>query len=161
MHRSLASIAAATAALLALSAAPAFAGAAENAFLSKLAGNWSGSGRITGSQPSAVSCKLQLKPSGARLNFTGRCDALDLGAQSFSGSLTYNDAAKRYEARSSSGGTAIGVKKGNAVSFTTKMRTIAGSGTTVMNLTTSRIGIDFSLTSPDGGTSKSHITFVK
>jgi len=160
MYRSLASIVAAAAALVALGAAPAFAGAAENAFLSKLAGNWSGSGRITGAQAGTVSCKLEMKPSGAHLNFTGRCNAEDIGGQSFSGSLAYNDAARRYEARSS-GGTAIGVKKGGGVSFTTRMRTIAGSGTTVMNLTTSRIAIDFNLTDPDGGTSKSHIVFTK
>jgi hypothetical protein len=159
MHRSLASIAV-TAALVAFSAAPAFAGAAENAFLSKLAGTWSGSGKVTGAQAGAVDCKLELKPSGARLNFSGRCNAQDLGSQSFSGSMTYNDATKHYEARSS-GGTAIGVKKGGGVMFTTKMNTIAGSGTTVMSLTASRITIDFNLTDPDGGKSKSHIIFSK
>jgi hypothetical protein len=160
MHRSLASIAAAALALVALSAAPAFAGPAENAFLSKLAGNWSGSGKLTGTQAGAVSCKLELKPNGARLNFTGRCDAQDLGAQSFSGSMTYNDAARRYEARSSSG-TAIGVKKGNSVMFTTRMNTIAGTGSTVMSLTASRITIDFNLTDPQRGKSKAHIVFSK
>ncbi len=159
MHRSLASLAAAAATLVALSVAPAFAGPAENAFLTRLAGSWSGGGKVTGAQAGAVACKLQLKPSGALLNFTGRCNAADLGSQSFSGSLTYNDAAKRYEARSS-GGTAIGVKRGSAVMFTSKMNTIAGTGTTVMSLGASRISIDFNLAGQDGA-SKAHIVFSK
>ena len=161
MHRSLLAVFAVTSSLC-LAALPAAAGPTENAFLSKLAGNWVGSGSITGGQNGPVSCKLAFKPNGAKLTFSGRCKVEDVGSQSFSGNITYNNATKQYEARSSSSDVSIGVKRGNSVVFTTKIKNIAGTGNSVMTVAANRISIDVDLVEKrSGDQSKSHVVFSK
>ena len=142
------------------SAVPAFAGPAETAFLAKLAGVWSGSGKITGGETGDVSCKLTFRGTD-KINFSGVCDAGDFGPQNYSGVLTYNDKAKQYQARSN-GQTVAGVKSGGTVVFTSKMKSIAGVGNSVMKLSASAIVIDVDLVRTDNGDKlKSHLSFKK
>lgn len=126
---------------LALGPLPAMAGPAEDAFLAKLVGSWSGSGALTGAETGTLNCTLAVKSGRKGIAFSGRCKAQDLGAQSFSGIISYNEAERRYEA-AGNGEVSIGVKSGSAVTFTSKIRNIAGSGTSVMKVTTSKITID-------------------
>src|SRR5690242_7207988 len=115
------------AALLAiLPAAPAFAGQAEADFLSRLAGSWSGKGRLVGAEAGPISCRLVLKSSGPRINYTGRCSVQDMGGQGFSGAIAYNDATHHYEV-SSPNGMVVGVRRGNSIIFTTKSTSLSGS----------------------------------
>ena len=93
MHLGTRLLGAAFAALLLVPAtAPAIAGPNETAFLERLVGTWKGTGKISGPEGGNVSCRLTFKPSGARLNYSGRC-ALSggSGAQSFTGSIRFND----------------------------------------------------------------------
>ena len=150
----------AAAAALALVASPVLAGPAETAFLSKLPGTWTGGGALTGGDGGAVKCTLTLKGTD-KISFSGTCDAGSYGPQTYSGALTYNDKAKQYQARSN-GETVVGVKSGNSIVFKSKMKTIAGTGDSVMKLSANTIVIDVDLTRADtGDRMKSHITFTK
>ncbi|MEP7240537.1 MAG: hypothetical protein ABI697_06600 [Devosia sp.] len=148
---------AATTALLAI--APSYAGPNETAFLNRLAGTFSGNGRLSGGENGPISCKLVLKPNAGKLNYTGRCTVQDLGGQGFSGSVTYNDATKHYEARSAAG-TVIGVRRGSSLVFTTKSTRMGGSTYSTMSISPSRITIDFTLVR-QGEKTTSHVTFSK
>lgn len=145
---------------LALCASPAPAGPADQAFLAKLAGTWTGAGTITGDEKGSVDCKLTL--SGAdKVNFRGLCDAGKFGPQDYSGVLTYDEKTGKYLARSN-GQTVVGVKSGNSVVFTSKMKTMAGTGNSIMKLSTSTISIDVDLVRSDTGEKlKSHLNFKK
>lgn len=148
------------AAALAASALPAVAGPAESAFLAKLPGTWTGSGTIVGAEQGSVDCTLTLKGAD-KISFTGTCNAGQFGPQTYSGALTYSDTARQYQARSN-GETVVGTKSGNAVVFKTKMKTIAGTGDTVMKLSATSIVIDVDMVRADTGEKlKSHITFKK
>jgi hypothetical protein len=137
---------------------PALADVAEDAFLAKLVGDWTGTGSVTGSRNADLECKLTFKQTGARLKYSGRCDAEDLGGRSFSGTLYYNDKEKRYEAKAS-GTTTIGVKKGASVVFVTKISGLAGKGLSTMTVSATRMVIDFDIAQSSGETIKSHVTF--
>jgi hypothetical protein len=149
-------------AALAAFAAPVLGGPAETAFLTKLAGTWNGKGQLTGAQSGPIACKLVFKAaSGGKVNYTGRCNVEDLGAQSFSGTLAYNDKKKAYEGRSSSF-TIPGVKRGSSVVFTSKSNSLVGRTYSVMTVSASRITIDFSIVDAKGGEkTTSHITFTR
>jgi hypothetical protein len=150
----------AAAAALAFVAAPALAGPAETAFLSKLPGTWTGAGTITGGDGGAVKCKQTLKGSD-KISFSGTCDAGNYGPQTYSGALTYSDAARQYQARSN-GETVVGTRSGSSVVFKSRMKTLAGTGDSVMKLSASAIVIDVDITRSDtGDRMKSHITFTK
>lgn len=140
-------------------ALPAYAGTAETAFLGKLTGAWTGSGTATGANAGPITCNLTFRPTDAGTHFSGSCSASGAGfEQSFSGSVSYNDAKKQYEAESN-GRKQVGTKSGGGVSFVTKITGIVGKGTSTMKLTTSKITIDVALT---GDTPiKSHIVFTK
>ena len=99
------------ASLTALAVAPAFAGPSEAAFLNRLAGSWLGKGKLTGTETGPVACRLEFKSAGNRISYVGRCNIQDLGGQSFSGSIGYNDATKAYEVRSLAG-SYVGTRKG-------------------------------------------------
>ena len=150
----------AAAAAFALAASPVLAGPAETAFLSKLPGTWTGGGTITGGEGGAVKCTLTLTGSD-KISFRGTCDAGSYGPQTYSGALAYSDAARQYQARSN-GETVVGTKSGGSVIFKSKMKTIAGTGDSVMKLSASNIVIDVDITRADTGDKmKSHITFTK
>src|SRR5215217_7980887 len=51
-------LSAVAAAFLTLTAAPAFAGPAETAFLQKLTASWTGKGKLIGAQTGPISCRI-------------------------------------------------------------------------------------------------------
>lgn len=138
---------------------PAFAGPAEAAFLSRIAGNWSGNGRLTGADAGPISCRLAFKASGSRLNYTGRCNVQDLGGQGFTGSITYNDATKRYEVQSTAG-LVVGIRRGNSIVFTTKSSSLSGTYYSTMTLSPSSISIAFTIIR-DGQKTTSKVNFSR
>jgi hypothetical protein len=134
-------IAAALLAAALLVPAPASAGKTEDAFLSRLVGVWSGGGRLTGAETGSVDCKMTMRQRSDGIAFRVQCIAADLGPQTFSGTLTYNDARGRYEAISNGGEVTVGTRQGNSVVFVSKMKGIA-TGESVMNVASSRIVVD-------------------
>jgi hypothetical protein len=149
------------AALLIGAATPSFAGPSETAFLGKLVGTWNGKGTLKGAENGPISCKVVFKAaSGGKVNYNGRCSVQDVGAQSFTGNLSYNDAKKVYEGRSL-GGVAVGVKRGSSVVFTTKTNSLMGRSYSTMTVSASRITIDFSIVDTKGDKTTSHVTFSR
>ncbi len=73
MFRNLA-ISVAVAAMLAFTAAPAFAGPAETAFLQKLTNTWSGRGTLKGAESGPIACKVVISAGGKNAKFQGRCN---------------------------------------------------------------------------------------
>lgn len=155
----LVSIAVATA--LALTPLPALAGASENAFLGRLVGIWNGKGTLTGGETGELSCRATIRQRSEGINFSVKCDVPEFGAQNFSGIVSYNDAAGRYEATSPGGEVTAGTKSGNAVVFNAKLKGIA-IGTSVMKLTPSRIVVDTNVKRPGSSAEiKSHLELTK
>ncbi len=109
--------------MIALGAAPAFAGPAETAFLQKLNSTWSGKGKLPGAESGAIACKIVFTAGGKSTKYQGRCNIPDMAQQAFSGSISYNDKAKRYEARSV-GGTVPGVRKGDKLVFRSSSKSV-------------------------------------
>jgi hypothetical protein len=154
---------AAVAAMIGLWALPALAGPAETAFLGKLAGTWTGTGAVTGTETGSVACKMILKFGADKLGFNGKCDVGDLGPpQSVSGTISYNDKTKRYEAKGN-GQTSVGTKSGSTLTFVTKLRQMGAAGTSTMKLSASSIVIDADIgrTGSTTGKYKSHIVLKK
>lgn len=140
---------------------PAHAGEAETAYLNSLAGNWTGSGTISGPDGGKVSCRLVMKPSGDRLNFNGRCAATGgAQAQSFSGTIRYSDQRRRYES-SSSGITVIGEKSGSTLTFVTEQETIQGDISSTMTVSPQSMKMQFRVVTPEGGTNRGTIPFKR
>ena len=152
----------AIAATLILTPLPAFAGTAEDAFLARLVGIWSGSGTVTGGETGDVTCRATLRQRTDGINFSVKCDVPEFGAQNFSGIIAYNDKDGRYEARSNGGEITVGTKSGNAVVFDAKMKGMA-VGNSVMKITTSRITVDTNVKRPGGNnaTIKSRLELTK
>jgi hypothetical protein len=146
--------------LIAGGAAPTLAGPAETAFLQKLTANWTGRGKLSGAQSGPVACRIVTTVGGQSLKYQGRCNIPDVAAQAFNGSISYNDRAKRYEARSL-GGTVPGIRHGNSLVFTTKSSRMGARSYSTMTMSPSRIVIDFSIIDRDGGKTTSTITFGK
>ena len=154
--------AAALALLLVPVAAPAFAGPSEAAFLERLAGTWRGKGTITGPESGAVTCRLTLRASGERLNFNGRCAFSGGGAaQSFSGSIRYNEAKGLYES-SSSGQTVAGKKSGSTLTFSSTQKDLRGTVTSTMTLSPAALKVQFKMVNArTGEASQGSIPFSK
>lgn len=153
----------ALAVLLALSLAPlpAFAGTSEDAFLARIVGKWSGTGTITGSETGKLTCTATVRDVDAGITFRVKCDVPEFGQQVFSGTVSYNDGEKRYEAKSPTGEITIGTKSGNAVVFNAKMKGLA-VGTSVMKLTSSKITVDTNVKRPGSdGDIESHMELTK
>ena len=155
-----ATLAAAAAAMIALTAAPAFAGPAETAFLQKLSNTWSGKGSLKGANSGPIACKVVFTAGGKNTKFQGRCNIPDMAQQAFSGSISYNDKTKRYESRSASG-TVPGVRKGDRLIFTTNSKNLASSSRSVMTISPSSLVIDMSIVSKKGEKTTSRITFSR
>ena len=154
---------AAVAATIALSAMPALAGDAESAFLSKLAGTWTGTGVVTGTDTGSIACKMILKFAAGKLGFNGKCDVGDLGPpQSVSGTIAYSDKTKHYEAKGN-GQTSVGTKSGSTLTFVTKLRQMGAAGTSTMKLSAGSIVIDADIgrTGSKMGNYQSHIVLKK
>jgi hypothetical protein len=146
--------------LFAMTAAPAFAGPAETAFLQKLSASWTGRGSLAGAQTGPVACRIVTSVGGQSLKYQGRCSIPDVAAQAFNGTISYNDRLKRYEAHSL-GGTVPGLRRGNSLVFTTKSSRMGARSYSTMTLSPSHIVIDFSIIDQDGGKTTSRITFGK
>ena len=148
-------------ATLALGATPALAGTAETAFMTKLVGNYAGKGTLTGSRTGTYDCTLTMKAKGAGISYRVKCDVEEFGSQSFSGDITYNDQAARYEATSPTGTITVGTKSGGGIAFNSKFRGMA-SGTSVMKLVPGKITVDTTINDPESdGVIKSHLVMSK
>ena len=149
------------AAALVLTPLSALASKSEDAFLARLVGIWNGSGTLTGGETGNLTCRATIRQRSEGINFSVKCDVPEFGAQNFSGIVSYNDAAGRYEATSPGGEVTIGTKSGNAVVFNAKMKGVA-VGTSVMKLTPSRILVDTNVKRPGGSADiKSHLELTK
>jgi len=99
--------------------------AGEVALLESYIGNWQGEGALVGGdRPEPFRCRLSIaKGNQARVNYTGRC-ALVNATLSISGTIAYNEDARRYEAAMSSNagftGLAIGQQRAGQISFDLK-----------------------------------------
>jgi hypothetical protein len=142
-----------------LFATPGYAGPAETAFLEQYVGTWTAAGQMSGAETGKISCKITFKAGKAKVNFSGRCSFTGMGSQSFTGTLTYNDAKKRYESKSP-GKVAVGVRSGDTLVFTSTAKNPQGASTSAMHLGPSALGLDTTLTSKDG-VSTVHLTFKK
>ena len=142
--------------------APASAGEAELRYLERLLGNWRGNGEISGPDGGNVTCRLAIKPSRSKVNFTGRCSLSGGGgSQSFSGSIRYNDRSGQWES-SSRGQTVAGRKSGNNLVFTTAQKDRRGEGTSTMTFSPSAIKVQFRIKdSKTGELSQGTIPFRK
>ena len=153
-------LSAATAALMVLSAAPAFAGPTETAFLQKLGASWTGKGKLTGAQTGQVSCRIVITAKGQSAKYQGRCTIPDLAAQAFNGSITYNDKLKRYESRTMNG-VVPGIKRGSSLVFTDSRRSMQGTSYSQMTISASSLVVTFTLVDKDGEKTKSTVSFTK
>ena len=153
-------LSAAVVAVMSLTAAPAFAGPAETAFLQKLSANWVGKGKLQGAQTGPISCRIVITAGGKSAKFQGRCNIPDMAAQAFNGSITYNDAKSRYETRSA-GGVVVGQKRGNSLVFTTTDRGMGGTSYSTMTISPSSLNVDFALVDKNGDKTTSRISFSK
>lgn len=155
----------ALAAALAIPGVPALAGQAENALLAKYAGEWRGTGKVSGPDPGTVVCRITFKPTSNKLTYNGRCTYSGQGTASFRGTMLYNDARKRFEASSSAQGvstTTIGKRQGGSIVFAASgMDTRYGTASSVMTLAGDAIKLSFKLVDKDGETTASSISFKK
>ena len=152
-----------TAAVLALTAAPALAGPAETAFLQKLTANWTGRGKLTGAQSGAVACRLVISGGGQSVKYQGRCTIPDMATQAFNGAISYNDKAKRYEA-TSKGQVSVGAKSGSGVTFVLNLKDpMIGTGTSTLKIGASQIVTDTTInrTGPQAGSYTAHVVLTK
>ena len=150
----------ASAGLIGLTAAPAFAGPAETAFLQKLTANWTGRGKLNGAQSGPVACRMVISGGGQSVKDQGRCNIPDMATQAFNGAISYNDSAKRYEIKSISGNVP-GIKRGNSLVFTTKDSSMGGSYYSTMTLSPASLVINFTIVDRQGEKTTSRITFSK
>ena len=153
-------LSAAVATMLAVTAAPAFAGPAETAFLQKLTNTWSGKGKLSGKEVGTIACKVVIKAGKQNATYQGRCAIPDMAQQAFSGSITYNDKLKRYETRAV-GNTVPGVRRGNSLVFTTTNKSMGGTAYSTMTISPSSMTVDFALVDKSGDKTTSRISFTK
>jgi hypothetical protein len=149
-----------SAGLIGLTAAPAFAGPAETAFLQKLTANWTGRGKLNGAQSGPVACRLVISGGNTSIKYQGRCSIPDMATQAFNGAISYSDKTNRYEIRSMSG-SVPGIRRGNSLVFTTKDSSMGGSSYSTMTLSPSSLVIDFTIVDRQGEKTTSHISFSK
>ena len=149
-----------TAIFFGLTAAPAFAGPAETAFLQKLTANWTGHGKLNGAQGGPVACRLVISGGGQSIKYQGRCTIPDMASQAFNGAVSYNDKAKRYEIRSISG-SVQGIKRGNSLVFTTKDSSMQGTSYSTMTFSPTSLVINFTLVDKKGEKTTSQISFTR
>ena len=99
---------------------PAFAGPVE--LLESYIGDWKGAGALVGGQnPEPFRCRLGISKGNLnKINYAGRCSLVDM-TLSVSGTIAYDDKARRYQAAMSSNagftGVAVGRINGDTVSF--------------------------------------------
>jgi len=122
--RGLQHLATVLAAVIALGTAaiPASAGQAELDRLVSYIGNWSGDGVLVGGEaPEPFRCRLNIaKGNQLKINYSGRCSLINMNL-SVSGTIAFDDSARRYQAAMSSNagftGMAVGRIDGDRISF--------------------------------------------
>lgn len=143
---------------------PAVAGSAENALLAKYAGNWRGTGEVTGPNAGSVVCRLSFKPTEAgALSYTGRC-SFGAGGYSFRGAMAYDDAKNRFFSQSSVQGEQVnttGKKSGNTITFSSSTKTQYGDATSSFSLAGNAIKLSFKMIDKKGRATSSAISFAK
>ena len=143
---------------------PALAGPAENTLLAKYAGNWRGTGEVSGPNAGSVVCRLSFKPVEAGgVSYTGRC-SFGAGGYSFRGAMAYDDAKGRFFSQSSVQGEQVnttGKKSGNTVTFASSTDTQYGKATSSFSLVGNAIKLSFKLIDKKGRATASAITFGK
>jgi hypothetical protein len=156
-----------------MAAAPAYAAAADVALLKSYLGDWRGRGELIGAEKESVVCRLSLTEGNQdKVNYNGRCSMAGTSV-SVSGSMAYNDAARRYEAAMTSNitftGLAIGQKRGNNIVFNLKEKNKDDQGqeltvTAAITLSGSgeKIAVDFAVVfNATGESLKASVPFSK
>lgn len=132
---------------------PAQAGPAEVALLHSYIGSWSGSGALVGGDaPEPFRCRLTIsKGNQDKINYAGRCSLVSMNL-SVSGTIAYQDSAKKYQAVMSSNagftGQAVGRRDGDRISFDLTEKQVDRGGNDVrigarINLVGPSISVDF------------------
>lgn len=139
--------------LSSLTVAPAVAGQAELNLLSSYVGNWSGGGTLVGGEaPESFRCRLNIaKGNQSKINYSGRCTLVNMNL-SVSGTIAFDDKARRYQAAMSSNagftGMAVGRIDGDQISFDLSEKQVDRGGNDVrigskIKLKDGRITVDF------------------
>lgn len=151
--------------LLFLSSAPALAGPEETALLASYAGGWVGSGKVTGIETGDVDCTMTLTANrSGKVNYSGRCD-FGSGTAGFTGTMHYNEAARRFEANTSAQGVsggAVGKRQGGGIVFSMSgLESSYGTVSSTLSLTGGKIGMKFEMLDKDGVKTASSINFSR
>ena len=155
---------------LALTAAPAFAGPAENAFLASLVGNYIGKASVPdqNGRRQPVTCRLVVAGATAgKITYNGRC-SISGGSFSMTGAIVFSG-GKYLAAMTSSGGmsgNAVGQRHGNGVSFSSSAHdTMQGGDRNVastLTLSPKAIRVEFTIRdNKNGKTTHGAIPFSK
>lgn len=139
--------------LLAFIPVSAQAGQAESGLLASYIGSWQGEGSLVGGEaPEPFRCRLNItKGKQSKINYAGRCSLIDMNL-SVSGTIAFNDGTDRYEAAMSSNagftGTAIGIQKGDRISFDLEEKQLDRAGNDVrigarIELIGDHVSVDF------------------
>ncbi len=115
---------------------------------------------MSGAESGPIACKIVFTAGGKSTKYQGRCNIPDMAQQAFSGSISYNDKTKRYEARSV-GGTVPGVRKGDKLVFRSSSKSVGGTATSTMTISPGSLVVDFALVDKKGGKTTSRITFSR
>lgn len=150
-------------AILSLSATPVLAGPQETALLASYAGGWVGSGKVSGLEDGPVDCTMTLTVNrSGKVNYSGRCD-FGSGTAGFTGTMHYNDTARRFEANTSAQGVsggAIGKRQGSGVVFSMSgLESSYGTVSSTLSLKDDKIGMKFEMLDKDGVKTASSINF--
>jgi hypothetical protein len=155
----------------ALFSGPVLAAKADVELLQSYIGNWRGKGQMVGAERETVVCRLNLTPGNQdKVNYSGRCSMAGTNL-SVSGTLAYNDSAKRFEAAMSSNATfsglAVGRKSGNSLVFNLREREKdkEGNDMTISSqiaLSKNRINVEFNVVfNATGESLKASVPFSK
>ncbi len=123
------------------------------ALLDSYVGDWRGEGALVGGdRPEPFRCRLTVsKGNQGKINYAGRCSLVDTNL-SVSGTIAYNEGARRFEAVMSSNagftGTAVGRQNGEQIVFDLQERQQDQAGSEVrigaaIVLVPSQIRVDF------------------
>jgi len=135
-------------------------------------GNWKGEGNLVGGQkPEPFRCRLNVtKGNLNKVNYAGRCTLVDMNL-SVSGTIAFDDKARRYQAVMSSNagfkGTAVGRISGNTITFDLAEQETDSGGNNVrigshLELVGDRIAIDFEVEfNNSGNVLTAHVPFAR
>jgi hypothetical protein len=148
--------------LMAACIAPAAqSGQPELDLLSSYIGKWSGAGVLVGGKaPESFRCRLTIaKGNQSKINYSGRCTLVNMNL-SVAGTISYDDAAQRYQAVMSSNagftGYAVGLRQGDTITFDLAEREMDRGGNDVrigsrIELTGDAITVDFEVEFNESG----------